>query len=72
MCKNKKGLHLLKPFIFAGFRAFFLLSGKRGSNPRPSAWEADALPLSYSRISLIQLLIATANIMIYFFRLQWF
>ena len=24
-------------------------SGKRGSNPRPSAWEADALPLSYSR-----------------------
>ena len=21
-----------------------LLSGKRGSNPRPSAWEADALP----------------------------
>ena len=25
-------------------------SGKRGSNPRPSAWEADALPLSYSRI----------------------
>ena len=27
------------------------MSGKRGSNPRPSAWEADALPLSYSRIS---------------------
>ena len=26
-----------------------LASGKRGSNPRPSAWEADALPLSYSR-----------------------
>ena len=26
------------------------MSGKRGSNPRPSAWEADALPLSYSRI----------------------
>jgi integrase len=24
-------------------------SGRRGSNPRPSAWEADALPLSYSR-----------------------
>ena len=22
----------------------FFLSGKRGSNPRPSAWEADALP----------------------------
>ncbi len=25
------------------------VSEKRGSNPRPSAWEADALPLSYSR-----------------------
>ncbi len=24
-------------------------SGRRGSDPRPSAWEADALPLSYSR-----------------------
>ncbi len=24
--------------------AFYLLSGKRDSNPRPSAWEADALP----------------------------
>lgn len=32
-------------------QAFFIqLSGKRGSNPRPSAWEADALPLSYSRL----------------------
>jgi hypothetical protein len=28
-------------------------SGKRDSNPRPSAWEADALPLSYSRISAV-------------------
>ena len=27
------------------------LSGKGGSNPRPSAWEADALPLSYSRFN---------------------
>ena len=27
----------------------FLLSGRRGSNPRLSAWEADALPLSYYR-----------------------
>ena len=26
-----------------------LWSGKRDSNPRPSAWEADTLPLSYSR-----------------------
>ncbi len=35
------------------------LSGKRGSNPRPSAWEADALPLSYSRFS-------DANIVLFF------
>jgi hypothetical protein len=27
------------------------VSGRRDSNPRPSAWEADALPLSYSRVS---------------------
>ena len=26
------------------------MSGKRDSNPRPSAWEADALPLSYFRV----------------------
>ncbi len=31
------------------FNKSFVLSGKRDSNPRPSAWEADALPLSYSR-----------------------
>ena len=28
-------------------------SGRRGSNPRPSAWEADALPLSYSRVGAV-------------------
>ena len=28
-------------------------SGRRDSDPRPSAWEADALPLSYSRISAV-------------------
>ena len=32
--------------------AFIILSGWRGSNPWPSAWEADALPLSYTRISV--------------------
>ena len=30
--------------------SLIIKSGKRGSNPRPSAWEADALPLSYSRL----------------------
>jgi hypothetical protein len=30
-------------------------SGKRDSNPRPSAWKADALPLSYSRASVLAL-----------------
>lgn len=28
-------------------------SGRRGSNPRLSAWEADALPLSYYRIFVV-------------------
>ncbi len=32
----------------------FFWSGKRDSNPRPSAWEADTLPLSYSRFCYIQ------------------
>ena len=31
---------------------FFLLSGKRGSNPRPQPWQGCALPLSYFRLSL--------------------
>jgi hypothetical protein len=31
-------------------------SGKRDLNPRPSAWKADALPLSYSRAGSILLL----------------
>ena len=26
------------------------LSGRRGSNPRRPAWEADILPLNYSRL----------------------
>ncbi len=31
----------------------YLWSGRWDSNPRPSAWEADALPLSYSRLNRI-------------------
>src|SRR5579872_7043654 len=27
-------------------------SGRRGSNPRPTAWKAVTLPLSYSRLSV--------------------
>ena len=38
-----------------GVTALFYLSGKRDSNPRPSAWEADALPLSYSRKIFIKI-----------------
>ena len=43
--KNKgfKAAKSLKPI-------YSIWSGKRDSNPRPSAWEADALPLSYFRI----------------------
>src|SRR5204863_3324519 len=28
-------------------------SGRRDLNPRPTAWEADALPLSYTRLAAI-------------------
>ena len=37
-CETLKGPKLLKKW-----------SGRRGSNPRHSAWEADVLPLNYSR-----------------------
>src|SRR6185295_19486472 len=36
-------------------------SGRRASNPRPSAWEANALPLSYARKSLFQLIFRPAQ-----------
>ncbi len=42
-------------------------SGKRGSNPRPSAWEADALPLSYYRS-----IVSIANIQHLFFIMMFF
>src|SRR5207244_1793952 len=42
-----------------GFHDFW--SGKRDSNPRLSAWEADALPLSYSRI-LALIIIAESQV----------
>src|SRR5471030_804775 len=29
------------------------LSGRRDLNPRPTAWEADALPMSYTRVDVI-------------------
>jgi hypothetical protein len=32
---------------------FRVWSGRRDSNPQPSAWEADALPLRHSRDALI-------------------
>lgn len=32
-----------------GLGRFEIWSGKRDLNPQPSAWEADTLPLSYSR-----------------------
>ena len=31
------------------------ISARRGSNPRPSPWQGDAIPLSHSRISLASL-----------------
>jgi hypothetical protein len=31
---------------------FFRWSGRRDSNPRPSPWQGDALPLSHFRVSI--------------------
>lgn len=31
-----------------------MLSGRRDSNPQPSAWEADALPLCHYRITRLK------------------
>ena len=45
--KHVVGIRKLQKVAYA---TSFCLSGKRDSNPRPSAWEADALPLSYSRM----------------------
>jgi hypothetical protein len=36
-------------------------SGRRGSNPRPTAWKAVTLPLSYSRLLLPPLPLHSAN-----------
>ena len=38
---SKRRDHLIRPFEW---------SGRRGSNPRPTAWKAVTLPLSYSRL----------------------
>ncbi len=45
---NKKALAAIN---CKGFICKLLWSGKRDLNPQPSAWEADTLPLSYSRKS---------------------
>ena len=38
ICKKKQRFSYCKSLLFS------VLSGKRGSNPRPAAWEAAALP----------------------------
>ena len=45
---NKKALAAIN---CKGFICKLLWSGKRDLNPQPSAWEADTLPLRYSRKS---------------------
>ena len=38
--------------FFFNKSSIILWSGQRGSNPRPSRWQRDALPLSYTRNSI--------------------
>ena len=40
-------LHMV--YIFSRVDQSSFWSGQRGSNPRPSRWQRDALPLSYAR-----------------------
>ncbi len=45
----------------------FHLSGRRESNPLPSPWQGDVLPMNYARIShmIISGFIVNSNIVIY-------
>ena len=45
--RKRDSADMLNPLYYCFY--WFFWSGKRDSNPRPSAWEADTLPLSYSR-----------------------
>ena len=56
-------LHLLadkiapRPNTWTIFEAGENWSGRRGSNPRPTAWKAVTLPLSYSRLRVLRRLL---------------
>jgi hypothetical protein len=43
MPKWRRGKHVMGNWL-SGYDSEREVSGKRDSNPRPSAWEADALP----------------------------
>ena len=45
---GRRAGHSFRPIPLALSAAFVTRSGERGSNPRPSAWEADALPTELS------------------------
>ena len=49
---------LIKPSLLIMLR----WSGKRDSNSRPSRWQRDALPLSYSRIRVDKIYIIFKNL----------
>ena len=52
---GERGWHVKSPFSLdeSGLLLAGKWSGRRGSNPRRSAWEADILPLNYSRNQLV-------------------
>src|ERR1035441_3997151 len=45
--------HRLLPLASSAHPRFKPWSGRRGSNPRPTAWKAVTLPLSYSRLKTV-------------------
>lgn len=54
--KGTKNCHYPSQWVVA----FALESGRRDSNPRISAWKADALPLGHARICIMILIGACA------------
>lgn len=60
--QNKRALNQ----VSTRFKALLNWSGKRDSNPRLSAWEADALPLNYSRTARYHSILVSKNQSLFF------
>jgi hypothetical protein len=55
ICRNRR-LRIVRNDLF-----YLVWSGKRDSNPRPSAWEADALPTELFPLALLNRITGTTS-----------